>query len=141
MTRILKRIERAEAASRRSNRSKHSVDCICFPKHEPPFFLYEPVHVIAAGVKCPIHRDRFPQLRPLPFLYIGDSRKELQIFRWLTVNEQYRTAWNSSLPSESWPVEEIEIAGRTWLLPRSEAGELLDWRTAQTAPRGRGSMR
>jgi hypothetical protein len=30
--------------------------------------------------------------------------------------------------------EEIEIAGRTWLLPRSQTGELMEGRTAQTAP-------
>ena len=133
-TRMFKRIERAEAATRESRQSKDSTGCICFPANEPPFFLYQPVHVIAAGVKCPIHGDRFPQLQPLPFLHIGDLHKELQIFRWVTVSEQYRTAWNASFPSGSWPVEEIEIAGRTWLLPRSETGELLDWRTAQTAP-------
>jgi hypothetical protein len=133
-TRISKRIERAEAATREGRQSKDSTGCICFPANEPPFFLYQPVHVIAVAVKCPIHGDRFPQLQPLPFLHIGDLHKELQIFRWVTVIEQYRTAWNTSFPSGSWPVEEIEIAGRTWLLPRSETGELLDWRTAQTAP-------
>jgi hypothetical protein len=65
---------------------------------------------------------------------MGNSRKELEIFCWTTRSEQYRRAWNASFAGGSCPVEEIQIAGRTWLLPRSETGELLDWRAAQTAP-------
>jgi len=134
-TRIFKRIERAEAATRESRQPKDSTGCSCFPPDERPFFLYEPVHVIAAGVKCLIHGNRFDQLQPLRFLFIGDWKREVEVgISWPMASEQYRRAWNASFPSGSWAVEEIEIAGRTWLLPRSETGELLDWRTAQTAP-------
>lgn len=135
MTTILKRIERAEVAARRSRGSKQFADCICFPPDERPFFLYEPVHILAATVQCPVHGDRFEGLRPLYLLYIADWKREIEVgFRWPTASEQYRRAWNASFAPGSWPVEEIEIVGRIWLLPKSEHGELLDWRTAQTAP-------
>lgn len=86
-------------------------------------------------MQCPIHGNRFERLQPLHLLYIADWQREIEVgFRWPTASEQYRRAWNSTFASGSWPVEEIEIGGRSWLLPKSETDELLDWRTALTAP-------
>jgi hypothetical protein len=131
MIKIVKRIERAEAATSKNRPSRDSHDCICFPENERPFFLYEEVEVVATRVKCPIHGERFFRV---PHLYIPDWRREVEVgLNWPNRSEQYRRAWNASFHAGSWPVEEIEIAGRIWLLPRSETGELLDWRTAQTA--------
>ena len=132
MIKIIKRIERAEAATSKSGLSRDSRDCICFPEHERPFFLYEEIEALAARVKCPVHGERFS---PVRYLYIPDWRREVEVgFGWPHRNEQYRRAWNASFLVGSWPVEEIQIAGRIWLLPTSETGELLDWRAAQTAP-------
>lgn len=134
MTSIVKRIERAEAAAKQSHHLEHSDACICFPPDERPFLLYEPVRALAASVRCPMHGNRFEQLQPM-HIHIPDWKREVEVgFRWSTASEQYRRAWNASFPAGSWAVEEIQIAGRSWLLPRSETGELLDWRSAQTAP-------
>ena len=130
----LKRIERLEEAFRRSSLSRQSPDCICFPADEMPHFLYAPVYGIAAAVLCPIHGYRFPYSVSIP-LFICDSRREVEVgMRWPNAAEQFRKAWNASFPPGSWPVEEVEIAGRKWLLPRGENGELVDYVTAQTGP-------
>jgi hypothetical protein len=46
MIKILKRIERAEAATSKNGRSRDPHDCICFPENERPFFLYEEVEAL-----------------------------------------------------------------------------------------------
>ena len=134
MVGLRKRIERLEEAFRRSSLSKQSTDCICFPNNDWPFFFYRPVHIIAAAVKCPIHGNRFQPLQPSPFP-LADWQWEVEVGQhWPTASEKYRKAWNATFQDGSWPVEEVEIAGRKWLLPRSETGELVDYVTAQTAP-------
>jgi len=130
----LKRVEHLEELFRRSSLSRQSPDCICFPEKEQPRFLYAPVYCIAAAVRCPIHGYRFPYPLTIPF-FIADWQREVEVgIRWPKAAEQYRKAWNASFPPGSWPVKEIEVEGRKWLLPRSETGELVDHVTAQTAP-------
>jgi len=119
----LKRIEYLEEVFRRSSLSRQSPNCICFPEQQPPCFLYAPVYGIAAAVLCTIHgyRFRYPLSTPI---FIPEWRREVEVgMHWPKAAERYRKAWNASFPPGSWPVEEIEVKGRKWLLPRSETGK------------------
>jgi len=130
----LKRLERLEEAFRRGSILRRSSDCICFPEKASPCFLYLPLYDIGAAVKCPIHGERSLPGRPNP-LFLTETQREVEVgLRWPIATEQYRKAWNATFQNDSWPAEEVEIAGRKWLLPRSETGELVDYVTAQTAP-------
>ena len=127
---LLKRIERLELATKSSMNS--SVECICFPRHRSPFFFYCGVEEIAFRVKCRIHGDRFVTASSS---FMDDLHREFEVGRlWHVDTEQYRKAWNASFSAGSWPVEQIEIEGRTWLLPRSPEGQLLDWKNASPLP-------
>lgn len=62
---FLKRIGRAEEALKAH--SIFSIDCICFPKKEQPFFGFPIERDMAGAVKCPLHgsavRSSNPYLR------------------------------------------------------------------------------
>jgi hypothetical protein len=113
--------------------------CICFPSNEGLFFLYPGVQQVAFQVKCPLHCDRFVNAKEFDsgmMVFEGIDSREVEVgYRWRHRSEQYRKAWNASFTGASWRVEEIALAGRTWLLPRSPEGELMDWQNLpDTAP-------
>jgi hypothetical protein len=106
-------------------------DCICF--NRAPFFFYEPVREIALQVPCPVHGQRTTQ--EASYNALDDLRREWEIGSWWPHDsEEYRRAWNASFQNEAWPVEQIELNGRLWLLPRNERGELLGWKNASALP-------
>jgi hypothetical protein len=119
-------------------KTKFTDKCICFPSDREPFFLYPGLQQLAFQVKCPFHGDRFVNAKEfeIGMEFEGCDPRELEVgFYWRHADEQYRKAWNASFTGGSWPVEEIVQAGRTWLLPRSPEGELMDWENLpDTAP-------
>jgi hypothetical protein len=95
---LIHRLERAEEAA--TTQLKFSVECICFPETEQPFFNWRSEERIAAEVKCPLHGERF---RHVTFsVYVSKWLREKQLH--LLQNrrsDQYRKAWYSSFPPRS----------------------------------------
>jgi hypothetical protein len=109
---LLNRIGRAEESLKA--RSVFSVDCICFPEKERPFFGFPIEMEIAGKVKCPLHGERF---KPLFHLYVPKWLREKS---WAHLagfhSEQYRKAWFAAFTTELWPAEEEESEkGRIFL--------------------------
>jgi hypothetical protein len=91
---LLKRIEQAEKALKAQ--SVFSVDCICFPENEPPFFCFPSEEEIAAKVKCPLHGNRFRQTTF--HIYVAKWRREGEKKRRQRLSSQYRKAWLAAFP-------------------------------------------
>src|SRR5262245_30662858 len=105
---MLRRIERLEQVA--NPHAEFAADCICFPAKEPPFFGFPIEREIAAGVKCPLHGERFV-LRP--HIYAAKWRRQREQVRRERLGPQYHKAWNASFPPELWPAEEEEIDDRS----------------------------
>src|SRR5436305_10056209 len=105
MRALEKRLERAEQMARA--KGKVSLDCICFPLNEQPFFASPQDEEIAAKAKCPIHGERF---QPCFHIYIAQWRMENERKRWLRLSPQYHKAWHASFPPGSWPESSPEKA-------------------------------
>jgi hypothetical protein len=107
---LMARIENAERVADATLGQTFSGECICFPKHEVPFFGFLIEEQIAAEVKCPLHGDRFKM--PQFHVYVAKWLRE-KLWRLLSSHhgEQYRKAWLASFPSELWPAEEDETNG------------------------------
>ena len=91
---LLKRIEQAEKALKAQ--SVFSVDCICFPENEPPFFCFPSEEEIAAKVKGPLHGNRFKQ--NAFHIYVAKWRREGEKKRRQRLSSQYRKAWLAAFP-------------------------------------------
>jgi hypothetical protein len=96
---ILKRIEAAEEALK--VQFIFSPDCICFPEKEQPCFCSPYEEPVAAGVKCPLHGDRFK--RQQFFVYVAAWRRAKEPARRQRLSAQYRKAWEASFPTALWP--------------------------------------
>ena len=107
-----KRLERAEQAAKAEHR--FSVQCICFPENEPPFFAFEIKLEMLTRVTCPIHGQRF---KPFYRIYVARwLRLKQPQHLWTHHSEQYRKAWFASFPPDLWPAQEEETCdGRTLL--------------------------
>ena len=99
---LVARIERAEQAAKAH--SKFSVECICFPENEPPFFAFGVEFEMLTRVKCPLHGERFT---PRLHIYVAKwlRVKQPQLI-WTHHSEQYRKAWFATFPSDLWPAVE-----------------------------------
>jgi hypothetical protein len=126
------RIDRMERAMQsRPATIARLAECICFDR--APFFFYEAVREIALRVPCSVHGQR--TAKEASYNTLDDQRREWETGCWWPRDsEDYRRAWNASFKNGPWPVEEIELNGRSWLLPRNERGELLDWKNASALP-------
>ena len=107
---LIARIENAERVADATLGQTFSGGCICFPKHESPFFGFLIEEQIAAEVKCPLHGDRFKT--PRFHIYVAKWLRA-KVWRLLSSHhsEQYRKAWFASFPPELWPAEEDETDG------------------------------
>jgi hypothetical protein len=91
---------------------EHPPDCSCFPEDERPFFGFPIESEIAAGVKCPMHGDRF---KPMFYLYVAKWRRQKEKTRRERLSSQYQRAWDASFPPALWPAEEEETEYGTYL--------------------------
>jgi hypothetical protein len=107
---LMARIENAERVADAALGRTFLGDCICFPKHEPPFFGWPIEEQMAAKVKCPLHGERFKS--PQFHVYVAKwLREKLPGLLWSRHSEQYRKAWFAVFPPELWPAEEDETDG------------------------------
>jgi hypothetical protein len=89
---LLKRLGKVEEALK-----AHSIYFRDSPFEEP----------VAAGVKCPLHGNRFKQ--SILHIFVSAWRREKEPARRQGLSAQYRKAWEASFPTELWPaVPEIE---------------------------------
>lgn len=103
---LLARIESAERAADAALGQTYYGGCICFPKHEPPFFGLPIEEQIAAKLRCPLHGERFksPQFYVYVAVWLRTTLWQLLPDRH---SEQYRKAWFASFPEELWPAEAV----------------------------------
>jgi hypothetical protein len=90
-----------------------SLNCICFPEDEQPFFCSPAEEPVAARVKCPLHGSRF---KPIRHRYVAAWLAEKEpSYRRRRRSAQYRKAWAASFPPDLWPAEEVEVRGKMML--------------------------
>jgi hypothetical protein len=136
---LLARIEILERAAeqRAIARSRTSLDCICFPEMEIPFFGFPIEGDIAFAVKCPLHGDRFKW--PRFFIYVARWRRENEKMRRQGLSAQYHKAWTVSFPPHLWPAVEEETELGTYLHLRDGTRILAyeyAWKKRQLSPSG-----
>jgi hypothetical protein len=74
-----------------------SLNCICFPENEQPFFCSPDEELVAARVKCPLHGNRFRQ--PISHIYVSAWLAEKEpARRRQRLSAQCRKAWAASFP-------------------------------------------
>ena len=141
MRTLAARIERAEQAAKLQR--IFSVECICFPENETPFFGFEVEEVIAAKLQCPLHGRRFKRLEL--FIYAPTWRREKEPARRASLSAQYQRAWLASFPPELWPAEEVETEDGTIFLRLKNGTRLLayepEWKCSETGTRMRPDAR
>jgi hypothetical protein len=113
MPSALQRVKRLEQAMR--DRFVSSSECICFPPHERPFYVFRIERLMLERLKCPLHGNRFK-----PFgLYIFMAAWLIEKLPRLVDrrSEQFRKAWFATFPPELWPaVEERGEDGTIYLI-------------------------
>jgi hypothetical protein len=117
---MLQRIEHLEEVAQPE--AKFSIDCICFPDKEPPFFGFPIEQELAAQIKCPIHGKRF---RSRPHIYVAKWRRQGEKARRKRLSPQYHKAWDASFPTDLWPAEEEEAEDRSIFLKLKDGTRLL----------------
>jgi len=105
---LLKRIEKIERRSKEiaEAHSMYSLECICFPENEPPYFGFPIEQEIAFRVKCPLHGNRWKWT--FHRLYVSKWLREAFERKRETLSPQHRKAWAASFPPNLWPAEEEE---------------------------------
>src|SRR3974390_27288 len=141
-SKLRKQVERMGLDLEEMSKKLRAIEhCICFLSGRRPYFFYAGVQKVAFQVKCPVHGDRFEPGSEWRWQDQYRDEEHENLLReyevgglWRLDSENYRKAWNANFRDGGWPVEEIVIEGRTWLLPRSAEGDLIDWKNASSAP-------
>jgi hypothetical protein len=118
---LLARIERAEQLTK--VKTNFSLDCICWPDNEYPFFGFDIEREIASSVKCSVHGER--QTMIFQRIYLPAWRREKEIIRRSRLSPQYQKAWNASFPPELWPAEEEQSGDGEIFLKLQDGTRLL----------------
>lgn len=93
-----------------------SIDCICFPPDEPPYFPAAAERAIAQSVMCPLHGQRFPTR---PEIYSAFQRPiHLDPKHWEHRSALYRRAMEASFPPDRFPAKEVleKSDGHYWVV-------------------------
>ena len=71
-----------------------SLECICFPEDERPFFRTWTARTLAASVLCPVHGVRVEEAY---YVYVSSWRWESEVkLRWPRLSPQFHRAWGAS---------------------------------------------